>query len=111
MSALRPMILGEINGLIWSVQMSIKKIGAASDFRVTFAQFDPSALISPKEFASLLGINPGAFYQRNMRGQLPRPAMSRHRYVRWRAADVREWLNSLNTVAKRRGPARKTDAQ
>lgn len=89
--------------------MPIEETGLASDFRVTFAQLDPSALISPKEFACLLGITPGAFYQRNMQGEFPRPAMSRNRCVRWRAADVREWLNGLNTVTKRRGPARKSD--
>lgn len=91
--------------------MPIEEIRSASDFRVLFAQLDPSALISPKEFASLLGIKPGAFYQRNMRGEFPRPAMSRNRCVRWRAADVREWLNGLNTVARRRGRPRKSDAQ
>ena len=32
---------------------------SANDFRVTFGQLDPSALISPKEFACLLGITPG----------------------------------------------------
>ncbi|HEM7852808.1 MULTISPECIES: helix-turn-helix transcriptional regulator [Burkholderia] len=89
--------------------MPIEEIRPASDFRVLFAQLDPSALISPKEFACLLGITPGAFYQRNMHGEFPRPAMSRNRCVRWRAADVREWLNGLNTVTKRRGPPRKSD--
>lgn len=89
--------------------MPIEEIRSASDFRVLFAQLDPSTLISPKEFACLLGIKPGAFYQRKMRGEFPRPAMSRNRCVRWRAADVREWLNGLNTVSKRRGPARKSD--
>jgi predicted DNA-binding transcriptional regulator AlpA len=91
--------------------MPIEEIRSASDFRVLFAQLDPSALISPKEFASLIGIKPGAFYQRNMRGEFPRPAMSRNRCVRWRAADVREWLNGLNTVAQRPGRPRTSDAQ
>jgi predicted DNA-binding transcriptional regulator AlpA len=91
--------------------MPIEEIGSISDFRVLFAQLDPSALISPKEFACLLGITPGAFYQRNMQGEFPRPAMSRNRCVRWRAADVREWLNGLNTVEQRRGRPRKTDEQ
>lgn len=91
--------------------MPIEEIGSASDFRVLFAQLDPSALISPKEFACLLGITPGAFYHRNMYGEFPRPAMSRNRCVRWRAADVREWLNGLNTVAKRRGPRRQSDVR
>lgn len=86
--------------------MPIEEIGSASDFRVLFAQLDPSALISPKEFACLLGITPGAFYQRNMQGEFPRPAMSRNRCVRWRAADVREWLNGLNAVGQRRGRPR-----
>jgi predicted DNA-binding transcriptional regulator AlpA len=83
--------------------------GSVGDFRVTFGQLDPSALISPKEFACLLGITPGAFYQRNMQGEFPRPAMSRNRCVRWRAADVRDWLNGLNTVAQRRGRPRKVE--
>ncbi|MGF6858180.1 putative DNA-binding transcriptional regulator AlpA [Paraburkholderia sp. CI3] len=91
--------------------MPIEEIGLASDFRVIFGQLDPSALISPREFACLLGITPGAFYQRNMLGEFPRPAMSRNRYVRWRAADVRAWLNDLNAAAPRRGRRRKSDAQ
>jgi predicted DNA-binding transcriptional regulator AlpA len=76
------------------------------DFRVTFARLDPSALISPKEFACLLGIKQGAFYERNSKGKLPQPAMTEHRCVRWRAGDVREWLNSLNSAAQRRGRRR-----
>jgi len=80
---------------------------SANDFRVTFGQLDPSALISPKEFACLLGITPGAFYQRNMQGEFPRPAMNRHRCVRWRAGDVRDWLDNLDAVAPRRGRLRK----
>ncbi|MFM0531732.1 helix-turn-helix transcriptional regulator [Paraburkholderia strydomiana] len=88
--------------------MPAEEIGSASDFRVTFGQLDPSALISPKEFACLLGITPGAFYQRNMQGEFPRPAMNRNRCVRWRAADVREWLNGLSAVPLRRGRPRKT---
>jgi predicted DNA-binding transcriptional regulator AlpA len=91
--------------------MPTEEIGHANDFRVTFAHLDASALISPKEFASLLGIKPGAFYQRNMRGEFPRPAMSRNRCVRWRAADVREWLNGLHTVTQRPGRRRKSDPQ
>jgi predicted DNA-binding transcriptional regulator AlpA len=91
--------------------MPIEEIGSASDFRVLFARLDPSALISPKEFACLLGITPGAFYQRNMHGEFPRPAMKRNRCVRWRAADVRIWLNDLNAVAPRRGRRRKSDPQ
>lgn len=91
--------------------MPIEETSSVSDFRVLFAQLDPSALISPKEFACLLGITPGAFYQRNMQGEFPRPAMSRNRCVRWRAADVREWLNGLNTAVQRRGRPRKTDEQ
>ncbi|WP_434064421.1 hypothetical protein [Paraburkholderia largidicola] len=46
-----------------------------------------------------------------MQGEFPRPAMSRHRCVRWRAADVREWLNALNTVVKRRGRHRRSGDQ
>ncbi|HDR9036011.1 TPA: hypothetical protein QDB07_003513 [Burkholderia vietnamiensis] len=88
--------------------MPIEEIGSASDFRVLFAQLDPSALISPKEFACLLGITPGAFYQRNMLGEFPRPAMNRHRCVRWRAADVRAWLNDLGVAGPRRGPRRQS---
>lgn len=91
--------------------MPIEEIGSVSDFRVLFAQLDPSALISPKEFACLLGITPGAFYQRNMHGEFPRPAMSRNRCVRWRAADVREWLNGLNGAAQRRGRPRRAEGQ
>jgi predicted DNA-binding transcriptional regulator AlpA len=91
--------------------MPIEEIRPASDFRVLFAQLDPSALISPKEFACLLGITPGAFYQRNMQGEFPCPAMNGNRCVRWRAADVRTWLNDLNASTPRRGRRRKSDAQ
>ncbi|KIP18593.1 hypothetical protein KTF23_27600 [Burkholderia multivorans] len=65
------------------------------DFRVVFANFDACALISPAEFASLLGITTNAFYQRDMRGEFPPPVMRQNRYVRWRTADVRGWLNGL----------------
>jgi predicted DNA-binding transcriptional regulator AlpA len=84
--------------------------GCNSDFRVTFGLLDQSALISPKEFACLLGITPGAFYQRNMQGEFPLPAISRNRCVRWRAGDVRDWLNGLTAVAQRRGRPRKSDS-
>lgn len=91
--------------------MAVDENHVTEDFRVTFARLDPSALISPKEFACLLGIKPGAFYQRNTQGEFPRPAMSRNRCVRWRAGDVREWLNGLNAAGQRRGRPRKTDEQ
>ena len=56
---------------------------------------DSCALIKPAEFASLLGITTNAFYQRDMRGELPPPVMRQNRYVRYRAGDIREWLNGL----------------
>lgn len=91
--------------------MAIAKNNVVEDFRVTFARLDPSALISPKEFACLLGIKLGAFYERNSKGKLPRPAMAKHRCVRWRAGEVREWLNELNSVARRRGRPRRAIGQ
>jgi predicted DNA-binding transcriptional regulator AlpA len=90
---------------------NINQVGLVGDFRITFAQLDPSALVSPKEYACLLGITINAFYKRNNLGEFPRPAMSRNRCVRWRAGDVREWLNGLNAVTKRPGPQRKADKQ
>lgn len=66
-----------------------------NDFRALFAKFDPLALISPTEFATLLGITTNAFYQRDGRGEFPRAVIRKNRCVRWRAADVREWLQTL----------------
>ncbi|MCP1174484.1 helix-turn-helix transcriptional regulator [Ralstonia chuxiongensis] len=66
-----------------------------TDFRALFAKFDPLALISPTEFATLLGITTNAFYQRDGRGEFPRAVIRKNRCVRWRAVDVREWLQTL----------------
>lgn len=90
--------------------MAVEEDHVTEDFRVTFARLDPSALISPKEYACLLGIKLGAFYERNSKGKLPRPALIEHRCVRWRAGDVRDWLNGLNPVAQRRGRRRRATA-
>lgn len=68
---------------------------AESDFRVVFAQMDSCALIKPAEFATLFGITTNAFYQRDVRGEFPSPVMRKNRCVRWRAQDVRDWLQKL----------------
>ncbi|WP_407510318.1 helix-turn-helix transcriptional regulator [Ralstonia sp. GP101] len=69
---------------------------AETDFRSAFAHFDPTALITPAEFADLLGISPNALYHRSGLGELPQPAIRKHRCVRWRVSDVREWLKRLS---------------
>ena len=68
---------------------------AESDFRVVFARMDSCALIKPAEFATLLGITTNAFYQRDVRGEFPKPVMRKNRGVRWRAQDGRDWLQRL----------------
>ena len=76
--------------------MQIKPNIAETDFRSAFARFDPAALITPAELANLLGISSNALYHRNGLGELPQPAIRKHRCVRWRVADVREWLKRLS---------------
>ncbi|MGM3274262.1 MULTISPECIES: helix-turn-helix transcriptional regulator [unclassified Ralstonia] len=77
-------------------QMQMKPNIAETDFRSAFAHFDPTALITPAEFADLLGISPNALYHRSGLGELPQPAIRKHRCVRWRVSDVREWLKRLS---------------
>lgn len=69
---------------------------AETDFRSAFARFDSAALITPVEFAVLLGITPNALYHKSGLGELPQPAIRKHRCVRWRVSDVREWLKKLS---------------
>lgn len=67
-----------------------------------------SALITPAEFAELLVVSENAFYQRRAKGELPDPAIAQNRYLRWRAGDVRAWLDALCPAepAARRGRPR-----
>ncbi len=67
------------------------------DFRVVFATMDKSALINADELGQLLGKTRAAIYQILCMesGQLPAPVFRQNRYVRWRAGDVRDWLESL----------------
>ena len=76
--------------------MQMKPNIAETDFRSAFARFDPAALITPTEFADLLGISPNALYHRNGLGELPRPAIRKHPCPGWRRGGVREWLKRLS---------------
>jgi len=85
------------------------KANRAQDFRVAFNAMAASALITPAEFAELLVVSENAFYQRRAKGELPQPAIVQNRYLRWRAGDVREWLEALRPTgaeALRRGRPR-----
>jgi len=72
-----------------------------ADFRESFSRYDPIALIGPAEFAALIGITVNAFRQRDFLGEFPQPVMRGNRCVRWRVADVREWLQGLQPQQKR----------
>jgi predicted DNA-binding transcriptional regulator AlpA len=69
----------------------------SSDFRVTFANMDQSALLTVGEVGELIGKSPNALYHMLCRDPdaLPKPVFRQNRYVRWRVSDVREWLQNL----------------
>jgi predicted DNA-binding transcriptional regulator AlpA len=75
-----------------------------SDFRIAFAHMDRSALVTADEFGELIGKSRNAVYHMLCRepDALPKPVFRQNRYVRWRAGDVRDWIDSL-TVAQPRG--------
>ncbi|WP_141715400.1 helix-turn-helix transcriptional regulator [Burkholderia ubonensis] len=88
------------------------------DFRVAFAQMDNAALLNPDEFGELIGKTRNAIYHMLCRAPdtLPMPVFRQNRYVRWRAGDVRAWINSLPGAQPReiadqprRGRRRKAD--
>ncbi|WP_155625290.1 helix-turn-helix transcriptional regulator [Burkholderia vietnamiensis] len=88
------------------------------DFRVAFAQMDNAALLNPDEFGELLGKTRNAIYHMLCRAPdaLPKPVFRQNRYVRWRAGDIRAWINSLPSAQPReisdkprRGRRRKDD--
>ena len=73
---------------------------------MTFAHMDGAALLSVIELAQLLGKSPNALYHVLCLkpDELPKPVFRQHRYIRWRASDVRDWLESLEMQAwERRG--------
>lgn len=76
------------------VGMSAKN-GQMRDFRVRFNVMAESALITPAEFAELLGMTRNSFYQRRYKGNLPDPVIAENRCLRWRVGDVRAWLAAL----------------
>lgn len=85
-----------------------------SDFRVTFAGMDRSALLTPAELGELIGKSANAVYHMLCRESagLPTPVFRQHRYVRWRVGDVKDWIEGLpiaapddsNDVARRGRP-------
>jgi predicted DNA-binding transcriptional regulator AlpA len=74
-----------------------------TDFRVAFAQMDRSALLTPDEFGAVIGKSRNAIYHMLCRepDALPRPVFRQNRYVRWRAGDVRDWIESLTEAQPR----------
>lgn len=68
------------------------------DFRLTFKQMDDDALLDADEFGQLLKINKQGVYHRLHKKQLVMPVIHRNKQVRWKAADVREFLRSLCEV-------------
>ena len=68
------------------------------DFRLTFKQMDDDALLDADEFGQLLKINKQGVYHRLHKKQLVKPVIHRNKQVRWKAADVREFLRSLCEV-------------
>ncbi|WP_432207801.1 helix-turn-helix transcriptional regulator [Burkholderia pyrrocinia] len=72
-----------------------------------------SALITPAEFAELMGMSRTSFYQRRYRGDLPAPVIAKNRCLRWRVGDVRAWLGTLYAAEPtvRRGRPRNSIAQ
>jgi predicted DNA-binding transcriptional regulator AlpA len=116
----------------WSAQQSINnpQLSAvnfaqrAHDFRAEFHNLDPLALINADEFAALLRITRAAFNFRLHVGKVPDPVIREHRCVRWRVADVRQWMAGMVPVpavsnrtpdadrsSSRRGRRRKSDVQ
>lgn len=84
----------------------------ACDFRVKFNAMAASALITPAEFAELLVVSMNAFYLRRWKGELPDPAVTQNRYLRWRVGDVRVWLDALcptDTPVRRGRPRNSID--
>ncbi|HDR9496358.1 helix-turn-helix transcriptional regulator [Burkholderia stabilis] len=72
-----------------------EKNGQMRDFRVKFNVMAESALITPAEFAALMGLSRSSFYQRRYKGDLPDPVIAENRCLRWRVRDVRAWLGAL----------------
>lgn len=65
------------------------------DFRVSFAQMDPRAVISRTELAALLCRTPEAVSLLAHRGRLPRTAFPGERKACWFVQDIRSWLDEL----------------
>lgn len=69
-----------------------------SDFRVLFYKLGPGVLITGAQFAELLCITHSAFNALYHAGKVPDPVIRQSRFVRWRAGDVRVWLEALEPV-------------
>jgi hypothetical protein len=65
------------------------------DFRVSFAQMDPQAVISREELAALLSRTPEAVSLLAHRGRLPRTAFPGERKACWFVQDIRNWLDEM----------------
>ncbi|QCC02689.1 helix-turn-helix domain-containing protein [Cupriavidus necator H16] len=81
---------------------------------------DRCALLSPEELAELLGKSRNAIYHMLRRDEdsFPQPVLRQNRCIRWRAGDVRDWIDSLSSAkpreietARRRGRPRQGDLQ
>lgn len=91
----------------------------ARDFRVAFSNMDRSALLTPDEFGELIGKSRNAVYHMLRREQeaFPQPVLRQNRCIRWRAGDVRDWIDGLSCAkprelegGERRGRPRKANA-
>lgn len=67
------------------------------DVRVAFANMDRCALLTPEDLAELLGKSRSAIYHMLRRDEdsFPQPVMRQNRCIRWRAGDVRDWINGM----------------
>ncbi|WP_211622753.1 helix-turn-helix transcriptional regulator [Paraburkholderia domus] len=85
----------------WSAQRSIGQHEAQCserDFRAVFGKLDASTLITADELAAILCVSRQSIDFRLRAGKIPRPVVREKRCVRWRAGDVREWLDGMQQV-------------
>jgi predicted DNA-binding transcriptional regulator AlpA len=59
------------------------------------ANAHPDTLLTRNELSEALGASPRLFEQLSIKGEGPRPIKLGHRTVRYRAGDIRDWLQSL----------------
>ena len=70
------------------------------DFRTTFGQLAPEAIISRNELAVLLSTTPAAVSQMTYRGELPQTAFPKKRRACWFVRDIRNWLGGNASVIR-----------